>query len=588
MPSWALYFPGVPGLQAAGTLDLADYSVRVTDQGGVGLPPEVLIAPGYVYQKTQTHPRIIVLTLTPRARMVHQNVSRERLARLLSPDYVRGLPMILRYTGAVRTLELPVVYASEAVPAGPDLDRSQGNPLSLRFVAYDPLWRTTTSTTLVLGSAFTLTIKYLMSRSVAGWYGNLSTLNGAVRALLPAGADTLFVGGDFSTPGAWAAKVVFTGGVPVWTAMASGLDNSVRCFAQAADGTLYAGGLFTNHVAKWNGSAWVALGTVSGWNAYCMAVDSAGVLYVGSDFAGGQVFAWTGSAFVSYTPLGSTANALVLGADGNVYAGSASSGLKMYTGTSWQACGSLTGSINALAVGLDGTIYVGGLFSLDGGTTYVNVAQWNGYALSPLALGLNNTVYALVVDPILGVLYAAGTFTKINGGINLPTSLAMWSGSAWYCLDCDLPGAETNYALACGPAVTGLQLTVGSNVTGSTLLPGGTVVALAGTAATAPVVALTGPGRVYELQNSSSGATLYFDLVLQTGEVVSLDMVAGTMTSSQRGNLLGKLLPGSAWGTFKLLPDLDNGNTLFLFADTTVTGTITWQERFWSLDGADV
>ncbi len=156
-------------------------------------------------------------------------------------------------------------------------------------------------------------------------------------------------------------------------------------FAAVADGSgnLYIGGSFTlvgtvaaNNIAKWNGSAWSALGT--GMNSTVNALAVSGTdLYAGGDFttAGGvsanRIAKWNGSA---WSPLGT-------GVDGYV---------------------------GALAVsGTD--LYAGGDFTTAGGVAANRIAKWNGSAWSPLGTGVDSYVWALAVSGT--DLYAGGYFT---------------------------------------------------------------------------------------------------------------------------------------------------------------------------------
>src|SRR5437660_1448917 len=96
------------------------------------------------------------------------------------------------------------------------------------------------------------------------------------------------------------------------------------------------------------------------------------------------------------------------------------------------------------AVAVSGTnVYVGGAFTQICGNATCNsgniianyIAKWNGSSWSPLSLGLNGGVFALVVSGTN--LYAGGRFrflcadagcnsngTQVNG-------VAMWNGAGW-------------------------------------------------------------------------------------------------------------------------------------------------------------
>ena len=76
----------------------------------------------------------------------------------------------------------------------------------------------------------------------------------------------------------------------------TGMNIDVNTLAVDASGNVYAGGAFTiaggvtaNRIAKWNGSAWSALGTGMNQSVDALAVDASGTLYAGGHFttAGG-------------------------------------------------------------------------------------------------------------------------------------------------------------------------------------------------------------------------------------------------------------------------------------------------------------
>ncbi|MBL7943742.1 MAG: CSLREA domain-containing protein, partial [Flavobacteriales bacterium] len=156
---------------------------------------------------------------------------------------------------------------------------------------------------------------------------------------------------------------------------------------------LYVGGRFTDaggvatadYIARWNGSAWSALGSgVNNW-VYSVAASETDV-YVGGNFidAGGVA---------------------------------AADHIAKWNGSSWSALGSgVNGLVYSIAVS-ETDVYVGGLFSDTGGvTTADNIAKWNGSAWSGLSTGVNDIVFAIA---LLGKdLYAGGLFVNADGITN--------------------------------------------------------------------------------------------------------------------------------------------------------------------------
>jgi hypothetical protein len=172
-------------------------------------------------------------------------------------------------------------------------------------------------TTLYAGGDFT-TAGGVGANGIAGWDGSawlaLGTgMNDTVRALAVSGTN-LYAGGDFITVGAVKANYIAKWDGSAWSALGGGMDGPVM--ALAVSGTsLYAGGMFTqaggvtaNNIAKWNGSAWSPLDSGLGggdleYPPVLVLALSGTNLYVGGDFttAGGvaanYIAKWNGSAW---------------------------------------------------------------------------------------------------------------------------------------------------------------------------------------------------------------------------------------------------------------------------------------------------
>jgi hypothetical protein len=170
----------------------------------------------------------------------------------------------------------------------------------------------------------------------------------------------------------------------------SGANNVVLASVVDASGKLYIGGAFTqvggttaNHIAKWDGSSWSALG--SGLNDYVDALAVSGNnVYVGGGFT---------------TAGGIAANYIA-----------------KWNGSSWSALGSgMNNEVDALAVsGSD--LYVGGVFTRAGGSAAKYIAKWDGSSWSALGSGVNGDVYALAV--VGNDLYAGGGFSTAGGKVS--------------------------------------------------------------------------------------------------------------------------------------------------------------------------
>jgi hypothetical protein len=295
----------------------------------------------------------------------------------------------------------------------------------------------------------------LLETTTVGSYNGIGgsgvTGRGTVYALAVSGA-TVYAAGFFAYAGAAAVNNIAKWDGAHWSALSTGLitgtnpTNLTYVYTLAVAGTtLYAGGTFTtagglpaNYVAKWNGTAWGALGTGSanGTNATVYALATSGA----SVYAGGN-----------FTTAG----------------GLAANRVAKWDGTTWSTLGTgatngLSGGANALATsGTD--LYVGGTFATAGGVTVNNIARWDGTTWNSLGagpgMGVNGTVLALSVSGTN--VYAGGTFTRAGGA--LAARVAKWNGSTWSTFGTGLNA--TVRSLAAGPGalvnVGGLFTTVG-------------------------------------------------------------------------------------------------------------------------------
>jgi hypothetical protein len=262
--------------------------------------------------------------------------------------------------------------------------------------------------------------------SDADWVGlnpGLPGANGEIAAMAMDGAGNLYVGGMFTFIGSSAAANVAKWDGTAWSALGSGVytgqqqigssDPIVRALAVIGS-TLYVGGRFTraggldvSYLAKWDGSGWAALGSGVHGAVRALAVNGL-ALYAGGYFtqAGGApagcIAKWEGN---EWTTLG--------------------------TGLSG-ATGMIGPVVEALAVS-DSTLYAGGDFGLAGGLPARSLAQWNGSAWSSLGSGLSGGQFDYTEVTALatsgGTLYATGNFSSA-GGVEV-NNIARWSGAQW-------------------------------------------------------------------------------------------------------------------------------------------------------------
>jgi len=246
--------------------------------------------------------------------------------------------------------------------------------------------------------------------------------------------------------------------------------------------SLYAGGQFTDsltrplyRVAKWDGSDWKGLQSGISSNGTSVAVyamttfdDGTGpALYVGGQFelAGGapaeSIARWDGSAWsalgsgVSDGGFQGYVDALTVFDDGTgpalyaagkftVAGGVPANRVARWDGASWSALGDgLNSNVYALSVFDDGSgpaLYAGGEFTTAGGGAAGLIAKWDGASWSPLGSGLGTGVFpavrALTVfdDPESApALFVGGSFLAAFDSHD--SRIARWQG----CLDTAAP-----------------------------------------------------------------------------------------------------------------------------------------------------
>jgi hypothetical protein len=227
-----------------------------------------------------------------------------------------------------------------------------------------------------------------------------------------------------------------------WVSLNPGLpgaNNQVSAIVVDGTGNVYVGGSFTfigavpaNYIAKWDGSAWSALGSGMSGTVNALAVSGTD-LYAGGNFT---------------TAGGVTVN-----------------GIAKWHGSAWSALGSGMGGTYPYVYGLaaSGTnLYAGGVFSTAGGVPANYIAKWDGGTWSALSSGISGSSYCCVrALAVIGTdLYAGGAFT--NAGSVLANGIAKWDGSTWSALGSGT-GGSSPYVNAM--AASGTNLYAGGDFT---------------------------------------------------------------------------------------------------------------------------
>jgi hypothetical protein len=261
-----------------------------------------------------------------------------------------------------------------------------------------------------------------------------------------------------------------------------------------ADGTdMYVGGAFTDaggvtsadHIARWNGTSWSALGPLNG--AVHAITLAGGKVFAGGVFtnAGGNdnadfLAVWDGSSWAPFcTPtapgpsFNGNVNALqVIGNTlfvGGAFQNGAGIGSADYllacdltTGASSSTVvtdGDFTGAVSALTADSGGTLYAGGQFiNVAGNPAIDHIGSYDGtwHAMgtgsSPGGGSIDSFVRALASD---GTNVFVGSDSSSIGGVLGADHVAKWNGSAWSAMGSGYFSTLTTiYALAVdGPIV---------------------------------------------------------------------------------------------------------------------------------------
>lgn len=255
---------------------------------------------------------------------------------------------------------------------------------------------------LYAGGGFTATAAGATLPYIAQWDGsNWSILTGAgaaissfVYAISPYQTSSLFAGGAFNSGGF--SRIAKWNLSSTWTNVANGVNSNVWSLAAIGADTAYVGGEFTltispavsvSHIGLYqSGTCYSLAGGVTGGAAvYALQIDASNHLYAAGDFTGAGGAMGTNN-IAKFTPSGSPGSGIW---------SALSIGLSRTAASS---------AAYSLAQDPSGDLYVGGTFDHAGMTAANNVAVWNGSAWSALGSGITGSplqVRALAVGSVI-------------------------------------------------------------------------------------------------------------------------------------------------------------------------------------------
>jgi regulation of enolase protein 1 (concanavalin A-like superfamily) len=303
------------------------------------------------------------------------------------------------------------------------------------------------------------------------WHDVGGGLNAEVTSLAVEG-QRVYVGGHYTNAGgdSNARGIAFWDGSS-WNNLGTGIDCSESfTFVDAIvimGSDVFVGGFFANaggisganHIARWDGSTWHAMGTFTN---VVYTIDIIGEnVYAGGSFTGAdgvpdtsKIARWnmvdtswhtvgsgiTGSGAV-YGIAHAGANLFVGGSFTNAGGDADADYIACWDGSTWNSLGSAHPGTTVYAVAtVGGDLYVGGAFS-------GYISHWDGSTWYPVGDGLNNWVTAITIEG--SNIYVGGTFTSA-GGNPFASKIARWdiseSAPGWNALGSGL--SDTVTALA--------------------------------------------------------------------------------------------------------------------------------------------
>lgn len=278
------------------------------------------------------------------------------------------------------------------------------------------------------------------------WSGLGVGTNGVVQCMLRKADGTVFLGGTITQADDVPVNGVALWNGTQWSAMGSGVVNGdVRCCAELPNGDLVVGGQFSTiggvvaaNVARWNGSSWQPMGAGLPDTVWSLAVRPGGQLVAGGAFFE-RVATWdgttwngtgVGSSFASFSPV----RAMVVRADGDLFASSASlvgsAAYARWDGSVWTSLGTPVGMATAMLALRNGDVLA---------TAGNQVMRWSAGTWSQVggvfngssggSLSMIRTLFELPNGDVL----AGGTFASVitNGILQPRARLARFDGVAW-------------------------------------------------------------------------------------------------------------------------------------------------------------
>ena len=426
-----------------------------------------------------------------------------------------------------------------------------------------------------------LSINNILERTPTGVWKKIGTgANYDVSKVIYGADGYLYVGGSFTTFNGVSCPTRIVKVAPDGTTTAVGTQLITVIFDMilAVDGTLYiACNASGYYIYKWNGTNWVNAGTGLGTDKVLirLAFDNAGYLYASGNSG---VFKLSGGVWTQVGGLTGVGN-VVFDQYDSIFAADGTSLYRFSGSGTWPVFA--TATYCKTLYHENGYIYMAPRGQTSSATAYISkiniataevVKTWKleyptSYPdISRIYKVENNLYFSGVFKTVDGISYPGYTFYLVNDVV--------------YPIDIDFSDGD-NVVDVCS---INNNLVVGGKITGTAKIATVTAKTNYGTRVH-PKFKISGTGSLWQIKNYINGDIIYFDgLTIQSGEVLTLDLEAGTFTSNYRGNMLSYINESISSLNWALEPGNNNISVLMNLTNGLVT--MSYSTRFWSLDEA--
>ena len=295
-------------------------------------------------------------------------------------------------------------------------------------------------------------------------------------ALLPNG--DVVAGGQFNIAGGVPATNVARWNGTAWSAIGAGVPTTVvKAVAVDVAANIFVGTTSSAGPQRWNGTSWSSLGLPS-INVNALAIGPTGALVAAGSFSqpGSNVASWNGGAWSAFgvtSPSGVLSGLLAVAerANGDIVVGGAAGTVGLWNGIAWNPIGGVFvppfmvpgPQINAVAALPNGDVVAGGIFISASGAAGTNaIARWNG-SWQSLGGGAGGNASVRGIVPISTGVIAVGIFPSMGGVAS--ASIARWNGVTWAGFGTGIPGGVNAAAvLPNGDVVGGGNFTTAGGI----------------------------------------------------------------------------------------------------------------------------